>query len=158
MTSEDILNFQRVDADTITGGQPTEADLRAVAAEGYQVVINLTTLDPRYSLPDEGGLAAELGMAYHHLPVVWAGPQPADFAQFAALMDQTAGRRRLIHCAANYRATAFYSLYALQRLGWTAEQAAGFRANIWLPGQYPVWDDFIAAETARIGGKPSTVN
>ena len=34
MTSEDILNFQRVDADTITGGQPTEADLRAVAAEG----------------------------------------------------------------------------------------------------------------------------
>jgi len=21
----------------------------------------------------------------------------------------------------------------------TEEQAAGFRANIWLPGQYPVW-------------------
>jgi len=31
----------------------------------------------------------------------------------------------------------------------TEEQAAGFRANIWLPGQHPVWDDFIAAQTAK---------
>ncbi len=150
MTTEDILNFQRVDDHTITGGQPTEADLRAAAEEGYEVVINLTTLDPRYSLPDEPGLAVSLGLAYHHIPVVWGSPQPSDYAAFAALMGQVAGRRVLVHCAANYRATAFYSLYALQALGWTAEQAAGFRANIWLPGQYHVWDEFIAAQTEQI--------
>jgi protein tyrosine phosphatase (PTP) superfamily phosphohydrolase (DUF442 family) len=150
MSTDDIPNFQRVDADTITGGQPSEDDLRAVAAEGYEVVINLATLDPRYSLPDEGGLAQSLGLAYHHLPVEWRHPHPQDYAAFAALMAQLPGRRVLVHCAANYRATAFYSLYALQALGWTAEQAAAFRANIWLPGQYPVWDDFIAAETERI--------
>ena len=150
MSTEDILNFQRVDDRTITGGQPTEPDLRAVAEEGYQVVINLATLDPRYSLPDEGGLAQTLGLAYHHIPVEWRHPKPADYDAFAAIMAQLAGKRVLIHCAANYRATAFYSLYALQALGWTEEQAAGFRANIWLPGQYPYWDDFIAAQTERI--------
>jgi protein tyrosine phosphatase (PTP) superfamily phosphohydrolase (DUF442 family) len=153
MSTEDILNFQRVDDRTITGGQPTEDDVRAAAVEGYQAVVNLATIDRRYSLPDEGGLAQSLGMSYHHIPVVWANPQPADFDAFATLMDTLRGQRVLVHCAANYRATAFYSLYALKALGWTEEQAAGFRANIWLPGQYPVWDEFIAAQTARIVGK-----
>ncbi len=78
MSTDDIRNVLRVDDHTLTGGQPSEDQLRAAAAEGLEVVVNLATLDPRYALPDEAGLARTLGLAYHHLPVAWDSPTPAD--------------------------------------------------------------------------------
>ena len=149
MSTEEIRNYHKVDEQVITGGQPTEGQIRAAAEEGLQVVINLATIDPRYSLDDEGGLAQSLGLEYHHIPVVWERPTPADFEAFVAVMRQTQGKRKLIHCAANYRVTAFYSLYAMQELGWSAEQAAALRAIMW-QRQYPVWDAFIQDMQARI--------
>ncbi len=41
MTTQDIRNVVRVDAHTLTGGQPTAEQRRAAADEGVQVVINL---------------------------------------------------------------------------------------------------------------------
>ena len=149
MSTEDIRNYHKVDEQVITGGQPTEGQIRAAAEEGLQVVINLATIDPRYSLDDEGGLAQSLDLEYHHIPVVWERPTPADFDAFVAVMRQTQGKRKLIHCAANYRVTAFYSLYAMQELGWSAEQAAALRATMW-QRQYPVWDAFIQDMQTRI--------
>ena len=82
-------------------------------------------------------------MTYHHIPVVWDNPQESDFAAFERLMQQLSAEKTLIHCAANYRVTAFYSLYAQKHLGWSAAQAAAFRASIWEGGDYPVWEKFI---------------
>jgi len=48
--------------------------------------------------------------------------------------------------------TAFYALYALKHLGWTAEQAAEFRRTIWQGSDYPVWEAFITRLTAEITG------
>jgi protein tyrosine phosphatase (PTP) superfamily phosphohydrolase (DUF442 family) len=133
----------RVDDQILTGGQPLEDQLRAAAEEGVQVVINLATLDPRYSLPDEGGLAQSLGLQYHHLPVDWNNPAPEDFDAFAQIMDGLGGRHVFIHCAANFRVTAFYGLYAIRSLGWTAAQADALRARVWGHHQYPVWEAYI---------------
>jgi uncharacterized protein (TIGR01244 family) len=150
MGTEAIVNFRRIDGRVITGGQPTEDQLRAAAAEGIQVVINLATLDPRYSLPDEAGLARELGLEYHHLPVEWEGPLPGDFAAFVSLMQASGDRPVLIHCAANYRVTAFYGLYAMQHLGWSEAQADALRAPIWGTKPYPAWEAFIRDMKAQI--------
>ena len=149
MSTEDIPNFSRVDERVITGGQPTEGQIRSAAEDGVQVVINLATIDPRYSLDDEGGLVQSLGMEYHHIPVVWDNPTDKDYEDFVTVMDQTGDKRLLVHCAANYRASAFYSLYAMQRLGWTAAQAAEFRAPLWRR-KYPIWDAFIWRMQERI--------
>src|SRR5262249_20438586 len=154
MSTEEIHNYRKVDERVITGGQPTEGQIRSAAADGVQVVINLATIDPRYSLDDEGGLVRSLGMAYHHIPVAWEAPVAADFDGFVAAMAQTADKRVLIHCAANYRVTAFYSLYAMQKLGWTKTQADEFRAVTWTR-QYSVWDKFIGEMQERISGSAS---
>lgn len=143
MNTQDIRNVVRIDELTLTGGQPTEDQLRAVAAEGVQAVINLATLDPRYSLPDEAGLVQALGLHYHHLPVVWDNPQPADFDAFAETMSALAGQPVFIHCAANFRVTAFYGLYAMRSLGWTEAQADALQARVWGRSDYPVWEAFI---------------
>lgn len=154
MSTEDILNYYKVDDRLITGGQPTEAQIRSAAEDGIQVVINLATIDPRYSLDDEAGLVQSLALEYHHIPVDWEQPTPADYDAFVGLMQQNADKRTLLHCAANYRVTAFYSLYARQHLGWTEARADALRAAIWRR-QYPVWDKFIETIKTRIkAGQP----
>ena len=40
MSTEDIRNYYKVDERVITGGQPTEGQIRAAAEEGVQVLIN----------------------------------------------------------------------------------------------------------------------
>lgn len=142
-TTEDIYNYRRVNEHLITGGQPSEDQLRAAAAEGFTTIINLAILDPRYALPDEAGLARALGMAYHHIPVEWEHPTASDFATFEQVMDAVSQEKTLLHCAANFRVTAFYSLYAVKRLGWTEAEAEAFRDSIWRGSDYPVWEDFI---------------
>lgn len=154
MSTTDIYNFRKVNDHLITGGQPTEAQLRAAAAEGFTVVINLATINPEQPLKDEAGLVASLGMTYHHIPVVWQEPKSSDFEAFERAMQQTAGENVLLHCAANFRVTAFYSLYAMKHLGWSADQASQFRQSIWAGSDYPVWESFIQqTEAGILGGK-----
>ncbi|MCL4263900.1 MAG: protein tyrosine phosphatase family protein [Anaerolineae bacterium] len=151
MSTQKIYNFKQINDHIITAGQPTEAQLRAVAAEGYETVINLATFSPGYSLPDEAGLVGELGMQYIHIPVEWGSPQKGDFAAFEAAMATAVHHKTLIHCAANYRVTAFYSLYAMKHLGWTAVEADVLLAHVWKPGEYPVWDQFVQELRAEMG-------
>lgn len=151
MSVQDIYNFKRINEQTITGGQPTVEQLRAAAADGFQMVINLATFNPAHSLPDEAGLVGELGMQYVHIPVEWGHPQKADFVAFEAAMATAVAHKTLIHCAANYRVTAFYALYAMKHLGWTAAQADALMAHVWKPGEYPIWDQFVQEIRAEMG-------
>jgi protein tyrosine phosphatase (PTP) superfamily phosphohydrolase (DUF442 family) len=150
MTTADIYNAIRVSDQILTAGQPTEEQLQAAAAEGFATVINLATLHPDRPVKDEAGLVQSLGMTYHHIPVEWGSPNDSDFDAFDQVMSGLPNSRTLIHCAANFRVTAFFSLYAQKRLGWSAEQAESFRAQVWTGSDYPVWEQFIAHTRARL--------
>ncbi len=152
MSTQDIYNYRKVNDHIITGGQPTEEQLQAAAQEGFQMVINLATFDPQHSLKDEASLVSSLGMAYSHIPVDWGNPTEKDFEAFESVMNQQAGGKTLIHCAANFRVTAFYSLYALKHLGWSEALAGEFRASIWQGSRYPVWEEFLRRMQAKIAG------
>jgi uncharacterized protein (TIGR01244 family) len=143
MSVSDVYNYRKVNDQISTGGQPTEEQLRAAAAEGFTTVINLATIDPDRSLADEGGLVRSLGMTYHHIPVKWDDPQANDFAAFEAVIQTSTTEKVFIHCMANFRVTAFYGLYAMKHLGWTETQADEFRAPIWQGSAYPIWEKFI---------------
>src|SRR3954465_14079904 len=106
--SNHIVNFLRIDATLATSGQPSIDELAALARDGTEVVINLALHDdPRYSLPDEAGSVAALGMTYVHIPVKFDAPTEADLLAFIRTMDEHRERKRLVHCAANKRVTAF---------------------------------------------------
>ncbi len=143
MSTQEIYNYRRVTDQISTGGQPSEEQLRAAAAEGFKTVINLATINPRYSLEDEAGLVRSLDMTYHHIPVEWEHPQASDLATFETVVQDLPEGKTLIHCAANFRVTAFYSLYAMKHLDWSEAQAAEFRASIWEGSDYPIWEKFI---------------
>ncbi len=152
MPSTEIQNYLKINENLISAGQPSADQLRAVAAEGFTSVINLATIDPGRSLEDEAGLVGALGMNYYHIPVVWSDPQESDFAAFEQLMLDLPPGKTLLHCHANLRATAFYSLYAQKRLGWSATQAEALRQMVWKGHIVPAWETFIAKMTRLIGG------
>jgi protein tyrosine phosphatase (PTP) superfamily phosphohydrolase (DUF442 family) len=152
MTIEEIYQYRKVDDQLITGGQPTAENLQAVAEQGFRTVINLAPINPRYSLDDEAGLVQSLGMLYQHIPVDWDNPTANDFSAFETVLQSLPAGKTFIHCAANFRVTAFYSLYAQKHLGWSKAKADQFRASIWQGSDYPVWEAFIDQMQTRIAG------
>ena len=146
-----IYNFRAVDEMLITGGQPTVRQLQNVAEAGFQTVINLALHDqPRYSLPDEPGTVAGLGMTYVHIPVLFESPTEANLLAFFDAMDAHRGKKVLVHCAANMRVTAFLGLYWAIRLGWPEERAFQLQRALWQPNE--VWSGFMAAMVAKHRG------
>jgi protein tyrosine phosphatase (PTP) superfamily phosphohydrolase (DUF442 family) len=102
-------------------------------------------------------LVRSLGLTYHHLPVEWENPQENDFTAFEAVLQRAgADEKILIHCAANFRVSAFYSLYAMKHLGWTETEADEFRAAIWTGSRYPIWEKFIAELKQKLRQSPRT--
>lgn len=153
MSIDEIYNALVVNDRLITSGQPTEDQLRGAAAAGIDTVVNLAPHDSDNALPDEAGLVRALGMTYHHLPVVFTNPTEGDFAAFEQVMSELSPESQtLVHCAANFRVSAFYGLFAMKHLGWSAEQAEAFRAPIWNGSDYPVWEAFISQMQRRLTG------
>ena len=147
MAIEDIKNFRQVGEVLGTAGQPSESQLREIASAGYEVVINLGLLDPRYCLPDEAGLVSDLGMEYHHIPVVFGSPRVADFERFVEVMDSCRGRKTFVHCALNWRVSAFVGLYGEMRLGWSRTTADAHMRTFWEPDE--VWKELAAQCRAK---------
>jgi protein tyrosine phosphatase (PTP) superfamily phosphohydrolase (DUF442 family) len=132
MSTESIFNFIKIDNRIGTGGQPTAQQLQAARNEGYEAIINLAPSNAdNHALPDEPAVVASLGLTYHHIPVEWTNPRQEQFIAFTEAMNQLRGKKVFIHCAANFRVTAFFSLYAMKHEGWTAEQADQLIAKIW---------------------------
>jgi protein tyrosine phosphatase (PTP) superfamily phosphohydrolase (DUF442 family) len=125
--------------------------LAAARDAGVEVVINLALHDdPRYSLPDERGTVESLGMTYRHIPVQFGQPVESDLLSFFDVMDSVSDRRVLIHCAANYRVTAFLGLYRHLRQGWPADRAFELMNGVWTPDE--VWTEFIRAMRTKHRG------
>jgi len=151
MSVDEIYNAIQVNEQLLTSGQPTEDQLRAASANGFARVINLAPFEQGRSLPDEAGLVRSLNMTYVNIPVVWTAPKQSDFEAFEQVMNQS-DSKTLVHCVANFRVTAFYSLYAQKHLGWSEAQADSFRAKIWQDSNYPIWNDFIANVKSTFSG------
>jgi protein tyrosine phosphatase (PTP) superfamily phosphohydrolase (DUF442 family) len=141
MAIDSIKNFCSISPELATAGQPSENELREIAASGFEVVINLGLLDPKYCLQDEMNLATSLGMKYVHIPVVFSSPKEEEWQSFSEVMDLNRGKKVFVHCAMNYRAVAFVALYGQAKLGWPREIADVYAKRFWELDD--VWSDFI---------------
>lgn len=149
----EIKNYYKINDLLSLGGQPTEEQLKALSRDGFKIILNLATISPRNSLPNEANSVRSFGMIYYHLPVEWGNPTEYDFELFENMMRQLAGEKMFIHCASSFRATAFYSLYALKHLGWDEEQAKQVMAPVWEGSNYPIWENFISQIKTRMKRK-----
>jgi uncharacterized protein (TIGR01244 family) len=142
-----IAAYRRLSETIATAGQPSESELAAVAAAGFEVVINLGLAGEYYSLADEKGVVESMGLEYVHIPVAWEKPRFEDLKKFFAAVCRAAGRRLLIHCAANARVSVFMALYRILELSCTREDALKDVRSIWEPND--VWQRFFEAMLLR---------
>ena len=137
-----ICNYLPIGDGIFTAGQPSEEQLRGLASNGFEAVVNLGLLDPRYCLPNEAALVAQLGMTYHHIPVIFKKPLLTDYELFCQTMRTLRGQTVLVHCAMNYRVSCFAALYGEAELGWTRERANAHIVRVWQPDE--IWSAFLA--------------
>lgn len=149
---ETITNYVPMADDLGTSGQPTAEQIGAIAAAGYQAVVNLALPSSDHAIADEGSLVTGHGMSYFHIPVDFAAPTVDDLKQFLGVMRALEGRRVWVHCVVNARVSAFVYHY-LRRERHLDEAAC--RSPIlakWEPRMDDVWRSFLALDDATIDG------
>lgn len=109
--------FARVGDDMFISGQPTEAALRELKAQGVTTVVNLRTPPEMAKVNfDEAALVKELGMTYVYLPV--RGDSlfpyaPATVAKFNDAVSHAKGKV-LLHCTVAWRASHLWAAYLIE--------------------------------------------
>jgi len=89
----------------ITGGQPTEQQLKAFKAAGGEVVLdNRDPMEPRPF--DEPGVARANGLDYVNLPIVHGAVTADTMKQMHATLKTLEGRKALLHCSSGNRTSA----------------------------------------------------
>lgn len=144
MSVENTYNFRVIDDTVATSGLLSEEQLSELRDSGYEAVINLLPHDSQYAIKGEEAIVTEQDIDYLYIPVDFASPTEKDYLEFVNAIKSCEGRKLLIHCAANFRVSAFYSMYAYEYLGWSASQAKEFIESIWCPEDNPPWHQFIS--------------
>lgn len=140
-----ILNYRYINDRLASSGQPLADEIQSIADAGYEAVINLAMPYSPNVLEDEGFRVISLGLDYYHIPVPWEEPTLAHLQRFCALMQMLEGRKVWVHCALNYRVSAF--LYQYHRLVLTVpeEQARSVMLPEWEPDE--VWQAFLQIDS-----------
>ena len=140
MAIDQAYNFREINPLLSTSGLPSEDQLQSLAAEHYEVVINLLPDHHEYAVKTEAQIVEAQGLRYYYLPIEFDSPTLDELQQFCKLMENTQTQKKLVHCAANYRVSVFY---ALTHLDWPAVQARAFIATLLDSQEYPAWHSFI---------------
>jgi len=150
MSIEDTFNFRRISDRVTTSGLLNAEQLADLQREGYQAVINLLPDSHDYAVHEEPTIVRDQGLDYVYIPVDFDAPTHGDFVAFTDSMRAHVDDKVHVHCAANYRVSAFYGLYAQSQGLCSEAQADALVRDLWDPVEHPVWAEFIADERARM--------
>lgn len=149
MDIEASYNFRGLNERLTTSGIVRLDGLKTLRKQGYEAVINLLPDTSEYAIANEREIIESQGIEYIYIPVDFKQPTSSDFLKFSEALDRVNRKKAHVHCAANYRVSAFYSLYMVNSGLWSAEKAMNFICSIWQPNEHPGWSDFIASVLAK---------
>ena len=140
-TDVPIRNYQVISDRLGTGGTLSAGAATWLAANGYQMIIDL-----RAEFDEtEANEALAVGAIYAHVPVSWRAPSADELETFLLVMTANPEKKILVHCSANYRASAMTYLYRVLELAADPEEAMADVQAIWEPNE--TWLSFIARST-----------
>jgi protein tyrosine phosphatase (PTP) superfamily phosphohydrolase (DUF442 family) len=117
----------------VTSGQPGEQALRALGEQGFQAVIYLAPSSVPDAIRSEPALLARQGIEFVHIPIPFGAPTEAHFDAVSAAIQRLQGRKALVHCQVNLRASTMVFLHRVIRnrddpaLAWEAV------SRVWSP-------------------------
>lgn len=142
MCLAEIKHYHFISERLASSGQPSAEQLNDIATAGFQVVINLAMADSKNAISNEDSLVTSLGMVYVHQPVPFDAPTIGHLQTFFEAMREHENKKVWVHCALNYRVSAF--LYHYHRM--VLNQSDAQAKQVILPGWQPnaVWQQFLS--------------
>jgi len=115
----------------ITGGQPTEQQIKAFKAAGGQVVLdNRDPMEPRPF--DEPATVRAAGLEYISLPIVHGAVTTATMKQMHTTLKGLEGKKVLLHCSSGNRTAAALIPYMMIEKKMEQEDAVDLAMSIGL--------------------------
>jgi protein tyrosine phosphatase (PTP) superfamily phosphohydrolase (DUF442 family) len=133
----------------VTAGQPSAAALATLAVQGFAADIYLAPLTASDAVPDERRIVEAQGLVFVNIPIEFNSPTEQDFAAFVAALAPLQGRKVLVHCQVNMRASSMVFLYRVIVNKEDPQLAYESVARVWSPNGK--WRQFIVATLRRHG-------
>lgn len=126
-------NLVQATATIFTSGQPPAKSLEGLKAQGFEAVVYLAPPTVQDAVRDEGKIVGSQGLVFVNIPIVFDKPTERDFDTFAAVMKALEGRKVLVHCQVNLRASTMTFLYRAIALKAPPDEAWKAVERIWTP-------------------------
>ena len=139
-----ILNYVKINELISTSGQPKIEELELIANEGFEVIINLAMPTTSNALENEDKIVSSLNMSYIHIPVDFENPKLSDLKLFLNILQALGANKVWIHCAKNYRVSAFMYVYHKYILHTPFEQIDLSIFDMWQPSS--VWQELMKVQ------------
>jgi protein tyrosine phosphatase (PTP) superfamily phosphohydrolase (DUF442 family) len=133
----------------VTSGQPDAAALRGLKAAGFEAVIYLAPPNVHDAVDGEAKIVAAQGLVFVNVPIRFGAPAEADFKVVTGALQALAGRKVLVHCQVNLRASSMVFLHRAITLREDPATAYADVARVWSPD--PVWKPYIQGLLRRHG-------
>ena len=144
----EILNYIQINELIATSGQPTPEQFKLIKEDGYDAVINLALHDSTNAIENEDKVVTSLGMAYFHIPVSFEEPRLIDLKLFVNILQSLGANKVWVHCALNYRASAFMYVYHKYVLKTPFEEVDLSMFEEWSPE--PVWQNIMKTDIEEL--------
>ena len=136
-----ILNYIEINELISTSGQPKVEEFEFIANEGFEVIINLAMNSSSNAIENEDKIVTKLNMTYIHIPVDFENPKFSDLKLFLNILQSLGANKVLIHCAKNYRVSAFMYVYHKYILHTPFEEINLSIFDIWKPNL--IWQELM---------------
>ena len=142
-------NLVAISQHLVTSGQPSAAWLQTLRTQGFEAVIYLAPSSVPDALREEPQIVAAQGLAFHHLPIPFGKPAASDYEAFATLLQSLQGKKVLVHCQVNMRASTLTFLYRVIVEKIPPEQAFESVSRVWTPDG--PWRRLMLAQLSKNG-------
>ena len=142
-------NVVPITATLTTAGQPTAEALAGLATMGFDAVIYLAPSTVEDAVKDEPQIVQRQGLEFIHIPIYFNSPEERHFIAFNEALARLKGKRTLVHCQVNMRASSFVFLHRVIVGKESPALAYDAVAKVWSPRG--VWKTFIQAQLQKHG-------
>lgn len=130
-----------------TSGQPAAPALKELSKHGFEAVVFLVPAGVDSNVVGEDEMVKRQGIEFVHIPIKFGEPGPQHYAAFESAMKRLAGKRVLVRCEINLRASSMVFLYRSIALKEEPNRAYESVAKVWSP-RGP-WKSFIQEMLAK---------
>jgi protein tyrosine phosphatase (PTP) superfamily phosphohydrolase (DUF442 family) len=131
----------------VTSGQPTPESLTNLSKQGFQAVIYLAPPSVPDAVANEPEIVRGQGLEFVNIPIQWSNPTEADYQSFVVAMKRLQGRKTLVHCQANMRASAMTFLYRVIAARENPTRAYEAVLKVWTPRNQ--WKDLMNSQLQK---------